>query len=475
MASKSKQPWCSCPSEYINLLTKNPKYRLYLLSHICQHIGDWYIRIATLLALNRLSSDSAQAISTFVVVQTVTQLIFSQAGGVLADSMDKRKLMMALDLFGAVVTLGFLVALREGSLIEFYIFGACRAFVQAFYDPVTRSIVPMLVSDVHDLKRATTLNGLAWAFFMAIGGIVAGKTEEYFGLQGCFVLDSITYAFSALILFFMKGDFKVPNENLERTEKEAKSKIKEKRSMVAKIVSIALYPITKCCGMVFDVAVYLWNCGFGAIVLLKASGALCWGAADVLNVQYATIPNDEDASAARLGLIFSCLGLGCFTGPIVATFLISAERPSTTQLVCIGSFAFLVSSWVGMSQSSSENQFSFICIFTTWRALGDSIIWVNSTLLLQQLVSAEFLGRVISVDYLLTELTDAISVWVVAKLLDDGLGKNAITLGLAVLSATVFSLWSIYHLFGLGAARRQQARLQKLKSTTMVIERGGAE
>lgn len=449
---------------------KNKKYRLYLLSHCCQHIGDWYIRIASLLAINRLSPNSSEAISLFVLVQTLTQVTFSQVGGALADSMDRRKLMIALDFTGALVTLGFLLALRSSSIIEFYIFGALRAFVQALYDPTTRSIVPMLVSDVADLKRATTVNGLAWAFFMAIGGIIAGETEVIFGLQGCFVIDSVTYAISALILSMMSGDFKVPNENLDRTNEEKITKIKEKKGVASRLISILFYPLTACCGMLSDVAVYLWKCGFGLIVVLKASGALCWGAADILNVRYATIPNDEDSSSARLGFIFSCLGIGCFMGPIVASFVTNAERPATIQLVCISAFSALVLSWIGISQTV---QFPFICFFTTVRALGDSVIWVNSTLLLQQLVSAEFLGRILAVDYMLTELSDAIAVWVVGYLLDNGAAASAVALGLGVLSATVFSVWSIYHLFGLGAARKNTARLQKLKSTSTGLNAGG--
>jgi len=312
----------------------------------------------------------------------------------------------------------------------------------------------MLVSDANDLKRATTLNGLAWAFLMIIRGIVAGQTKIYLGLGGCFVLDSVTYALSALILSFLKGDFKVPNEDLEITRKEEINKIKEKR-VVARTISVFFYPLTACFSMLFDAILYLWRCGFGTIVMLKASGALCWGAADVLNVEYATTQNGEDASGIRLGIIFSCLGLGSLLGPILASFLTNAKRPSTTQLACVGAFGFIASSWVGMSQSTD---FFLRCMFTSVRSFGGAIIYVYSTLLLQQLTAPELLGRVLAVDYMLTEVAFSISIWAVSKLLDNNAGLSAIGLGLglATLSAAVFSFWSIYHLFGLGAARKYE-------------------
>jgi len=83
------KPWYYHPLQYINLVKRNPNYRIYLLSHSCQHIGDWYIRIASLLTLDKIASDSATAISMFFLVQTVTQVTFSQVGGALADLVDK--------------------------------------------------------------------------------------------------------------------------------------------------------------------------------------------------------------------------------------------------------------------------------------------------------------------------------------------------------------------------------------------------
>mmetsp|Transcript_27626 Transcript_27626/g.41809 ORF Transcript_27626/g.41809 Transcript_27626/m.41809 type:complete len:482 (-) Transcript_27626:90-1535(-) len=454
--------WYYYPLQYMKLLRENPQYRLYLLAHCCQHIGDWYIRMASLLTLKELASDSARAISIFILVQTLTHIIFCQVGGALADSLDKRKLMIGLDVFGAVATLGFVVALREKSLALFCVFGAIRAFVQSLYDPTSRSLVPMLVSNANDLKRAATLSGLSEAFLLAIGGVLAGQTELYFGLAGCFALDSVTYALSALTLSFLNGGFKVPNKALEATRQEDISKIKEK-GLMAKAILVLCYPLHAWCGMVFGAFKYLWTCGFGMVVMFKASAALCYGAADVLNVEYA-------GPDSRLGVIFSFLGLGSFLGPIISSFLTNAQRPSTIQLVVVGSFGIIAAAWIGMSQSSN---FPLRCLFTTFRSMGGSTILVNSSLLLQEIVSPELLGRVLAVDYMLTQAAFSVSVWVVSRFIDNNVGLNSIALGLATMSAAIFGFWSIYHMFGQGASRKEynpqlEVRIEKYRQATNV-------
>lgn len=64
-----------------------------------------------------------------------------------------------------------------------------------------------------------------------------------------------------------------------------------------------------------------------AFTLLKGSGALVWGAADVLNVLFAAMPSmlifgDHQLT---LGFVFAGVGLGCFFGPIGFNLALAPE------------------------------------------------------------------------------------------------------------------------------------------------------
>lgn len=57
-----------------------------------------------------------------------------------------------------------------------------------------------------------------------------------------------------------------------------------------------------------------------AFTLIKASGAIVWGASDVLQVRFSNLPSMQSLgdSSTTLGLLFASIGLACFIGPIVS-------------------------------------------------------------------------------------------------------------------------------------------------------------
>jgi hypothetical protein len=462
---KGKLPlnWWQYPLEYIWLLKRNPRYRLYLLSHICQHVGDWYVRIASLLALDRLAPGSATAISLLILTKMGPHVLLPSVGGALADTFDRRIIMMVLDSLGAMVTLGFVVAIHMESLSLFYVVAALRATVHSLYEPATKSIVPMLVcGDSLDLKRAMTLNGLAWSFLIMVGGVIAGQTAAILGVEACFVFDSITYFLSAMVLCLLRGNYQVEKststEGKDSTPPDATdAKSTWHYTCYGYFVRFIIRPMAAFCSMSYAVLGYLHKSGFGMAVLLKSSGSVVWGAADILNVEYAHVPYDEGATSERLGLLFSCIGLGCLLGPMCANLVTDPDRLATLQLVCIGAISFMMSGWIGFASSTD---FTTICIFTTVRSFGSSIIWVNSSLLLQRLSIPEMMGRVLALEFASMMFFDALSAMIAGRLLDTegggaGVAKTDIAVGQAILAATLLTLWTIYHMFGKGAARRR--------------------
>jgi len=56
-----------------------------------------------------------------------------------------------------------------------------------------------------------------------------------------------------------------------------------------------------------------------AYTLLKSSGTIIWGAADILGVRFSEMKEMQGFgdSAFTLGLFFASVGLACFIGPVV--------------------------------------------------------------------------------------------------------------------------------------------------------------
>ena len=448
--------------EYFRLLQRNPRFRLYLISHLCQHIGDWFTRIASLLTIERLAPGSGSALSILALTRMIPQVFVSHIGGVLADKYDRRNIMRCLDCIGAVAVLFVLVAIRLESLPLFYIVSVIRSIIHSLYEPSTKSIVPLIVPEPSSLKRAATLSSMAWASMLVLGGVIAGDSTAYIGVQVCYVIDSATYLLSAIVISFLQGTYSVvqdPDGSPTTIDSATFSSDESSTISAGKRHSPVMYrlrlvcqPLVAFCQMAHELNTYLYHSDFGGVIFLKATGALIWGPADVLNITFAHVGADEVATSKRLGYLFSCLGIGYVLGPIAANIYTNAAQPKSLQLVCASSFSFMTIGWIGISQASTFNGILWCSII---RAFGSGIMWMNSTLLLQSLTKPEFLGRMLAFEFSLTMLADAVVATIVGQLRDQGYAASQISSGVGALSGLFFGVWTVYHLFGRGAARKE--------------------
>ena len=194
---------------------------------------------------------------------------------------------------------------------------------------------------------------------------------------------------------------------------------------------------------------YLRNSFFGGLVFLKAAAFIICGANDVLNVSYSERGMAEHR-ATRLGLLFGSVGVGCVIGPLISDKYNDMNNPKVIQLVCIVGFAVMT---VGCILMGTATEFSMVLFSSAFRSMGCSVIWINSSLLLQKFCAPDMLGRVSSLDYSAALLTEGLSA-VMAGLLQDhyGLSAEDVSLLQGLCCAMLLITWSSYHFNGGGAA-----------------------
>jgi hypothetical protein len=202
---------------YVNLLQRNSNYRWYYVSHLLQNLGDWFVRIASVLVVQKLSSEetTGSSLAYLILSYMIPKTFFSQFGGILSDIMDRRSLMIYIDLLSGVVVLGFLVAVHRQSLPWLYWITSLRSVLESIYYPVTTGLVPLLVVSstlthngstndglVSDLQLATTLNTFAWATMAMVGGVLAGSVSASIGWNACYgkAFDARLILFTFLVL-----------------------------------------------------------------------------------------------------------------------------------------------------------------------------------------------------------------------------------------------------------------------------------
>ena len=195
---------------------------------------------------------------------------------------------------------------------------------------------------------------------------------------------------------------------------------------------------------------YLRSKPWAPFVFFKACAALIFGAADVLNDSFSERGDENSATADivmegsshRLGMLFGFVGIGCFIGPAVIDRFTHMDQVGSLERACCWSFVLMGIGCYGLSQAKG---FLWICVFTSVRSAGSSIVWIYSSLILQKFSTSSMLGRVMAIDYALATLSEAFSAMCAGVLQDEvGLSAEQVSFLETLVAVGTLAAWIIY-------------------------------
>jgi len=171
----------------------NPNYRKYFTGQAISLIGTWMQSIAQSWLVLELTG-SGTALGLVVALQTLPILVLGPYGGVIADRMDKRRLMMGLQSMMGVLALvlGTLTITGEVRLWHVYVLALLLGFNNCFENPARQAFVLEMVGP-KDLRNAVSLNSVLVNSARAVGPAVAGIIIATGGLGVCFLLNALSF------------------------------------------------------------------------------------------------------------------------------------------------------------------------------------------------------------------------------------------------------------------------------------------
>jgi len=132
-------------------------------------------------------------------------LLMLPLGGVLADRLDRRKILIAMNVTQGVasVLVGVLLFRGEVQIWHLLTLSAVVGFTQGVLIPAHQSLSPSLVP--HDqLRRVVALNAVQFNVCRSIGPAISGWLVTSFGAAWCYFINSFSYLFVVLPLFWIK-------------------------------------------------------------------------------------------------------------------------------------------------------------------------------------------------------------------------------------------------------------------------------
>jgi MFS family permease len=181
----------------------NSNYRKYFFGQTTSLVGTWMQMTAQSWLVFTLTH-SATKIGLVVALQTLPVLLLGPYGGVVADRVDKRKLMILLQAAMGLQA-AILAALSLAHVVNYLdvcILAVVLGLNNAFENPSRQSFILEMVGP-KDLRNAVSLNSTMNNVARAIGPAIAGIIIASFGEGWCFALNALSFVAVVGSLMFM--------------------------------------------------------------------------------------------------------------------------------------------------------------------------------------------------------------------------------------------------------------------------------
>ncbi|MGH2640836.1 MAG: MFS transporter [Actinomycetota bacterium] len=370
----------------VSLLRRNRDFRALFFASVISLGGDWFLWVA-INGLIYEATDKALYVGLAIMAQEFAFFLASPIGGVLADRIDRRKLMIVCDLARAVICVAFLLVGPETLWLAYVLLPLLASFAAPF-DPALSAATPNVV-DPGDLPVANALNGSLWGTMLAVGAGLGGLVSDAFGADTAFLVNAVSFLVSALLLSSIRRSF---SESARRATEhpgiiEATQETWRFARRDHRVLSLLAVKF-----------------GFGA-----AAGLLALIPVMALDV--------FDSGKVGFGILMAARGVGALIGPFLGHRIAGPGHrrlfPAIGLSLAVFGLAYMA---LGVAPSLAIAAVT-ICV----AHLGGGSQWMLSTYGLQVLVPDHIRGRIFGFDYMLITLSLSVSA-VIASAVSDQIG-----------------------------------------------------
>jgi MFS family permease len=262
-----------------------PNYRRYYGGQAISMIGTWMQMTAQSWLVLTLTHSST-ALGIVVALQTLPVLLLGPYGGVIADRVDKRRLMIALQSAMGVqaLILGVLTVSGAVRVWEIGVLAALLGLNNAFENPARQSFMMELVGPDH-LRNAVSLNSVLVNVARTIGPAVAGILIATVGDGVCFLANAASFVAVVVSLTTMNRAALTPSTPTPRARGQLREGLRYIRNTPTLAVPLIMMALAGCLTYEFQVSLpvmadrglHVGAAGFGFMTAAMGIGAVAGG------------------------------------------------------------------------------------------------------------------------------------------------------------------------------------------------------
>jgi DHA3 family tetracycline resistance protein-like MFS transporter len=379
-------------------------YRLLVGGMSVSLLGDGLFLVALAWQVYALSN-APTALASVGIAMTIPTIVCLLLGGAVSDRYDRRLVMLCADAVRGLglATLAFLSVTGSLALWELMAVAVVYGAATAFFDPASDALVPQLLP-VESLAQANSLDQLIRPLALRLAGpAVGGAIIGIVGVGWSFGLDAASFAVSAATLLAMSP--------VRRPVQDGEVVGSVRREVAAGLRYVRSHA-------------WLW----ATLISAAIAYLLFMGPTEVLLPFI--VKNRLSDGAGALGLVFAAGGLGSLLCAIVIGQRGLPRRALTFMYIC-WTLATLAIAGYGLSSQLWGLMLASVA-FNSLETAG-TIAWATTK---QRLVPAELLGRVSSLDWLISIGLLPVSFAITGPV-SAALGLRTTLIGAGVLGAVV--------------------------------------
>ena len=262
-----------------------PNYRRYITGQSVSLIGTWMQMTAQAWLVLSLTHSST-ALGAIVALQTLPVLVLAPYGGVIADRMDKRRLMVVLQSAMGLqaLALGLLAVSGTVEVWQIGVLAALLGLNNAFENPSRQSFMLEMVGPEH-LRNAVSLNSVMVNVARTIGPAIAGLLIATVGTGVCFLANAASFVAVVGSLTTMDRSALHPTEPARRARGQLRAGLRYVRSTRELAVPLLMMAAVGCLTYEFQVSLpvmasrglHVGAAGYGFMTAAMGVGAVAGG------------------------------------------------------------------------------------------------------------------------------------------------------------------------------------------------------
>jgi MFS family permease len=182
------------------------RFRLLWLGRVSSALGDAIVPVALAFAVLEINH-SATAFGAVLASFTIARVLFTLVGGVVADRLSRRTIMLTCDVARGLVHAftATMLLTHDMTLPLFIVTEAVFGTASAFFGPASDGLVPQTISPAN-LQSANALIGVSRNAANVFGPALSGVLVAVAGPGWVFAIDALSFGVSAFFLVQMDVD-----------------------------------------------------------------------------------------------------------------------------------------------------------------------------------------------------------------------------------------------------------------------------